>query len=282
MSENPERWRVVDEWLRLNKRQGGSQNEYLFTLRGFYQWAKMRGSLPSDPTDGVEPRPTVASAPRGVAAWEIEQAFADAPAEMRVWLWLALGAGCSVKEIAGITTEDVDRLGGRLRIRKARRGRERKVPLQPEVLEALDAVEPLGDGRLWNVTPEKVSRRMATHLHGRGIQASADDLRDQYGFDTYAESQSAAKTADLMGIEQGRGVVYERDEEERLGADAVRARSPAGNLVRRQGHRGERDYGGRNGASWHRMERAPSQHGDDSGWFASGVVRVGGGGRRPR
>jgi site-specific recombinase XerD len=139
----------------------------LYAVSSFCGWLVESGALPRNPARGI-PRPKRAQVvPRALpenAAQGLLLAARPLPMETCL-LWLLLGTGMRRAEVAGIVLEDLDLPGKMLTVR-GKGGRERSVPLSPEVGEAIVSYLPRRH-------PRKGSRALLLNAWGDPVTAHA-------------------------------------------------------------------------------------------------------------
>jgi len=195
---------VVEAWLsRPGIRKDTTRDTYHSELRSFYGWALAKRLLTIDPTVGVARRNPKKGRPSAISHDDLTRAVKVAGPRMRAWLLLGAIAGCYPKEIAALTPDDVlDRqVSPSLRIRGRKGGNQRIVPLREDVMEALDFeyVTSLDLGVAWETNPQRISQTIATFLKSQKINASANDLRHRYGFDTAEATDDPIETMRRLG-----------------------------------------------------------------------------------
>ena len=152
-----------------------TRHAYRSDLRTFYSWALRRGHIDHDPLEHVEqvkvphslPRPLAPSAARAVT-----RADGD---DMRLMVALALYAGLRCSEIARLDMGDVTDTA--LIVRGGKGGKDRRVPLHPALVEMLAG----RSGRLFDLTPGAVGKRLKRHMVAHGVNATAHQLRHTFG-----------------------------------------------------------------------------------------------------
>lgn len=131
--------RAIEAWLGdLDHLAPNSRAAYLASVRGFCAWLHLEGHLGSDPCDGI-PRPTrTRPIPRAIDRTHV-RAILDACATDRDQLivWLMVSLGLRRMEVAGLRWEDIDHRSGLLTVRTAKGGRQRILPIPPELATVL-------------------------------------------------------------------------------------------------------------------------------------------------
>ena len=187
----------------------GSKTRYawLSHLHGFYEWARREELIPVSPTAKII-RPKLRSGlPRPAATDELKHALAVATPQERCWVLLAALMGLRCQEIAGMRREDVLDGEGLLRVVKAKGGKERTLPLHPDVLEALRAMPMPRTGRVFSrprggaYSPAQFSQNFNAFLkRACGESApTAHQLRHWFGTNLYAQSQDIRMTQEMLG-----------------------------------------------------------------------------------
>ena len=141
--------------------------------------------------------------PRPIDADSLRRAIADAKGDLNLWLVFEAYEGLRCQEVTFLAREDIDLLSEppRLLIRMGKGGKERTLPLHPEVQAALAEADWLPPrGRLFpKATPPAVSQRINRHLHKLGITSTAHTLRHFFGTRVYITSKDLRLTQELMG-----------------------------------------------------------------------------------
>ena len=182
----------------------------------FYRWLVLERFRDDDPTIRlVRPR-LPRRLPRPIAPTQLRRAFETATPEVRAILSLAAYAGCRACEIARLRGEDIDCDAKALFIVDGKGGKQRVVPLHPEVERALiganlPASGPVffkgddrgrGSGRRTNVpaSPHNISHRANEHLFRttRG-GATLHQLRHYFGTEMYRHSQDLRLVQETLG-----------------------------------------------------------------------------------
>lgn len=165
-----------------------SRYTYMSALSAFYDWAVEEGHALTNPVKALR-RPRLGRLlPHPIGADDLAVALETPDGRMRVWLGLGAYAGLRTVEMAGLTRDDV--LDGRrppvLHIRNGKGGKERVVPLHPELARMLRMLPMPQRGPLFRLndgTPMKaqtIGSYVARHLHALDIPASAHSLRHYF------------------------------------------------------------------------------------------------------
>ena len=171
-----------------------TRSQYLSHLSTFYGWAVKAGHAEADPTEGIVRPKVPKGVPRPVERVDAVRAIECAGPRMRAWLLLAYLAGLRCVEVARLDRGDV--LGDRLRL-SGKGGKDRYVPLHPEVAAALAAAPPpygLSEGR--------ISAKIGDYLEGLGLDDTAHAFRHAFATNVYETSgYDVLTTAQLLGHE---------------------------------------------------------------------------------
>lgn len=205
----------------------GSRRDYLSHWRQFYGWAVKQGLLVKAPTDDILAPKRRPGMPKPLTDAELELAlnpahFGRTYAHRRLRALVLLGAfeGLRAQEMAGLCVEDVVTAKGALRVRRGKGGKQRTLPLHPDVLEALEALPLPASGSVFRIdsyggqsagtagryppadrpiNPWNVSKMVREYLHGLGIDASCHSLRHTFATKIYQATQDLRLTQELMG-----------------------------------------------------------------------------------
>lgn len=174
---------------------------WISTIHTFYRWACVEGHVGANPADRVV-RPRLArSLPRPAASADIDMAIQMATPRMRCWLALMAYTGLRCQEVSGLERGDI--LEGldvpMLHVRHGKGGKDRMVPLHPEVLLFLRSLPMPRAGRLWHVGPKHVSADTNDHLRSLDIDATAHQLRHWFGTSLYRAGRDLRLTQEVMG-----------------------------------------------------------------------------------
>jgi integrase len=170
----------LEEWLTTYRRSPRTMHAYGSDARQFYAWAVKRRLIAHSPASDLGAVRVPRTMPRPIAISDCFLALARArDFDLRLMLALALFAGLRRSEIAHLCVEDV-RLGAtpQLIVRAGKGGKDRMVPVHRDLALLLAARK--RPGRYFDVTPNAVGQRCATHLRRCGIDASLHQLRHTF------------------------------------------------------------------------------------------------------
>ncbi len=177
---------------------------YLSHVQCYYRWLLAEQIILADPTARlIRPR-LKRRLPRPMNSDELARAIQTAPARVRPWLLLAAFEGLRTIEIAHLRTDDVD-LDANVICVNGKGGRQRLLPLHPEVREAL---LPLLHKRGWLFhhysrpgppTAHNVSFGINHHLRRQGITSTAHAARHWFLTNIYRTSLDLRLTQELAG-----------------------------------------------------------------------------------
>lgn len=154
-----------------------TRHAYRSDLSAFYTWAIRRSLIATNPMLLIDSIRIPKTLPRPVPAGMVPALVAAAPGwDLRAMVAFAAYAGLRVAEIAAICVEDIDLVHDAINVRQGKGSRDRTVPLHP-ALRALVVGRMPKAGRLFQVLPETVGRKIAAHLRDCGVDASAHKLR---------------------------------------------------------------------------------------------------------
>lgn len=230
---------AIDAWLdkRTNRFgapiTGKTRSSWLTSLSSFYTWAVREDQLAAhscrltkghagshrfdvdmsdDPCESnfvhnpvskiVRPR-LHGHGPRPIDTGQLRRAIDAAQGDLRVWLTIEAYEGLRCQEVTFLAAEDFDReaMVPTLLITHGKGNKERRLPLHPEVVVALELWGNMPiRGRLFpRATPPAVSQRINRHLHKMGITSTAHTLRHWFGTSTYIATKDLRLTQTLMG-----------------------------------------------------------------------------------
>lgn len=169
---------LIDEWLGTF-RSPATRRAYRSDLMAFFTWAARRDLCPNPVlrTDAIKVPNTL---PRPVPPSYLPAILASAEPDVRLMIALGAYAGLRCAEISALEASDLDltSLSPTLAVRGGKGGKDRVVPIHPQLAKMLQGTKP---GRLFPVAPRTVGRKVAAHLRGLGIEATAHKLRHSFG-----------------------------------------------------------------------------------------------------
>ena len=204
---------AIEGWLDDRKVGPRTRYSYISVVHGYHRWLVETGRAESDPSALVVRPKLPRRLPRPARTADLVDAIEHAPRRMRAWLCLAAYSGLRCMEIAGLRADDV-RLEHEppiLHLRTTKGSKDRVIPLAAEVLAALEACGIPAAGAVFppldvHCRPRKghlgahyVSEQISLYLHGRGINATAHQLRHWFGTELYRRTLDLKLVADLMG-----------------------------------------------------------------------------------
>lgn len=168
-------------------------------VRSFYQWGVNAGHVQVDPSRLLPPVRIPPGIPRPAPAHVITRALAAADPRTRVMILLAVLGGLRRAEISCLRTGDlVDVCGESIRVR-GKGGRERLVPVHPELAAAIPR-DPPG----W-IFPGKIDGHLSATQVGRllsrslGPGWSGHTLRHRFATAAYAHRRDLRTVQLLLG-----------------------------------------------------------------------------------
>jgi len=202
----------LDRWAdaRADQVDGNTLRGEMSVARGFYGWALREGLLTVDPTLRLESPRLRRTLPRPIDTGRLRQALAtaarDGHAVMVAMLSLAAYAGLRCCEIADLAWDDIDRAGMSLLLH-GKGGRERVVPMAPELLAVLDGLPgprrgPVivrRDGRRGHNLAHSISHWTSGWLHEVGIPETLHQLRHAFATAALEETGDLRTVQELLG-----------------------------------------------------------------------------------
>lgn len=202
----------VQAWLSRDSLKPQSRAIWLTSIHCFYAFANKRGffdkvkdergyDVDFDPTSDIAKPKAKKGRPHPIPNADLELALKWATPDMKCWLLIGALCGCRCCEIATIRREDVNdgALEPWLNIEFGKGGKQRAVPLHPDVIAALNDYGMRDAGPLWDINAQKMSRAINDHLHSLGIKSTAHALRHFFGTNIYRSCLDLQLTADLLG-----------------------------------------------------------------------------------
>ena len=127
--------------------------------------------------------------------------LASAEPDTRLMCAFAAYAGLRCAEIANLDRDDLSlhTIPPVLAVRAGKGNKDRLVPIHPDLVTLIGKQRP---GPLFDVCPKTVGRKIAEHLRGLGIDATAHQLRHTFGTElARAADGNVILVAKLMGHE---------------------------------------------------------------------------------
>jgi site-specific recombinase XerD len=206
---------ALADWYRdIGRRmQPEARAVQLSHCRMFYRWLVLERFRDDDPTVRLERPRLRRRLPRPIAEKQLHRALEAATPEVRAMLHLAAYAGCRACEIARLHADDVDYNAKTLLIADGKGGRQRVVPLHPELERTLLAAHLPKHGPLFfkgesrgrvtgrrtneQASPHNVSHRCNQLLCSYG--ASLHQRRHYFGTEMYRHSQDLRLVQETLG-----------------------------------------------------------------------------------
>lgn len=197
----------IEEWLdtRRNRQgdpiSGKTRSCWLTTIAALYDWAIRVDRLTVNPVKKIVRPRLHPRGPRPISEKALARALDAASGVLKCWITIEALEGLRCQEVAYLAAEDVDRDRMTLFVSRGKGGKERRLPLHPDVVRVLDETPGLPTwGRLWpDANPSKVSQRINRHLRRLGIKDTAHSLRHHFGTRVYKQSKDLRLTQSLMG-----------------------------------------------------------------------------------
>lgn len=197
----------LEKWLDCCRLTARSRATYVGTLKAFFGWAIDTGHRVDDPTRGLRRPKTSKLIPRPIGTEDLRMALRMADPKMRAWLMLGAFAGFRAVEIAGLQRADILEAScpPLLVVSHAKGGRERTVPLHPDVEAALRVYGLPGSGPVFRMTsgkeyrPQTISAYVARFFRGLGISATCHQTRHFFATRLYAETRDIRLVQEMLG-----------------------------------------------------------------------------------
>jgi integrase/recombinase XerC len=189
----------IETWLTQLGVGANTIGQYLIRLRQFHKWLIREGYRLDNPVDLIDAPKVAPKKPRPLPEQYLHAIWDIADKQERAWIVLGLYCGLRASEAVSVRVEDIVD-GPSLRI-VGKGGRERVVPMRPEVLEALRDLWP-GTGRFFPKANEKTaSVRIGKLLRQVGCPPlySFHSLRHSFGSATYKASRDIRLVQELLG-----------------------------------------------------------------------------------
>lgn len=209
----------VESYLDSLDVKPGTRRDYLVHLGCFYRWAIDEGLATDNPTEHIRRPRRHQGVPRPVTDHELLSAIDpsrfdfEVYRDRRLWCFLHLGAyaGLRCMEMAMLHVEDIDPVIGLIRVRDGKGGKQRLIPLHPEIEPALRQLPLPSSGPIfrrqqaWDgvdgpvLSPFTPSYEIARHFRSLGISGAAHRLRHWFATNVYRQSQDIRLTQELLG-----------------------------------------------------------------------------------
>lgn len=193
----------------LDERSLGSRTRYHYISHyaTFYDAMVEDERIDKDPTAYLHrPRMRIAL-PRPISDDDLADAIAQAPPVIAAALTLAAYQGLRAKEIAQLEREDIIDTNDppMLHVREGKGGRDRVLPLHPDVMPALRRADMPKTGRVLQrprgggFPATAMSKTVNDYLHEQGIDATLHQLRHWFGTKTYQATRDLRLVQALLG-----------------------------------------------------------------------------------
>lgn len=195
----------VIAWLNAY-RSPKTKHAYRSDLMGFYDWLLKRGHIDANPVADTRAIKLPSPMPRPIGP-EVATALQRGRKRTRQMVALGLYAGLRCAEIASLDGSDLflHLEPPILLVRDGKGGKDRAVPMHPELVDILDDAPPAGPlfpgqrGRE-HVSPGSVSALLSRHLRACGIRATPHQLRHTFGTEMTREARGdLLSVATVMG-----------------------------------------------------------------------------------
>lgn len=194
-------------WLAGENLSPSSVARRLSAVRSFFRWAQREGLVEGSPTDRVRSPRQRLPLPRVLEVNEAARVVdAEASPRDRALLELAYGSGLRVSELVQLDVDDVDLLGGTVRVRHGKGDKARVVPLGAQASAAVAAlVRARGDAPgplFFNTRGQRLGVRSAWDVVRRaGDRVSVPDLHPHALRHSFA-THLIAEGADIRSVQE--------------------------------------------------------------------------------
>jgi len=193
----------------LDERSLGSRARYAYISHyaNFYDAMVEDGRTGTNPTAYLHrPRMRIAL-PRPISDDDLADAIAQAPPVIAAAMTLAAYQGLRAKEIAQLQRDDIIDTNDppMLHVREGKGGKDRVLPLHPDVMPALRRAGMPKTGRVLQrprgggYPATSMSKTVNDYLHGIGIDATLHQLRHWFGTKTYQATRDLRLVQALLG-----------------------------------------------------------------------------------
>lgn len=189
----------LERWLASLDVGPNTTGQTIVRLRQFYRWAQRHDVRPDNPTDLLDVPKIPRARPRPIPDCYLQAIWDRADDVQRAWIALGVYCGLRAAEAVAIRVEDFE--GDELVV-NGKGGRERRVPVRPEVFRALERVGWPKRGRFFPGACEKAaSTQIGTLLRNVGAppRITFHSLRHRAGSEWYKASRDVKVVAELLG-----------------------------------------------------------------------------------
>jgi integrase/recombinase XerC len=182
-----------------------ARGRYLSHASNFYRWMVRSRLRDDDPTVRLMQPRLQRRLPRPISDRDLIPALLNAPDRVRPWMLLGLLAGLRACEIANLRGEDINWDLNMIVIVEGKGGKQRLVPLHPEVAAELDDLPRQGwlfphwDHPKRPMRPWNVSHGVNFFLHSIGVEATFHQFRHRFATDVFAATKDLRLTQELLG-----------------------------------------------------------------------------------
>lgn len=174
---------TADDVIGFLSERPTAQTRYalLCDIRQLYRWAIRQGRVEDDPTTTIDLPKLPQRAATPLTVGQIRRALIAAPTRgTELVIMLGAFAGLRVSEIARLHTDHLEHRG-RIVVRGGKGGKDRVVPVAPELAIAIARYMGVRTGRLFpGATPGSISERVRRTFLAAGIRARPHDLRASF------------------------------------------------------------------------------------------------------
>lgn len=197
----------IDAWIRAQQRgrRPATINSLIKSVRVFYAWADRFGVIRPNPATLLDLVPDPHRESRVIGDAEYSAALVKADPHVRAMLMLGRLAGLRLSEFTALHTDDD---AGEWLVIVGKGGKQRRVPVVPELRAALDAIRPPGggyyfpgrfDGHMHHTAVSKIIKRISgfnphalRHAAGTAIYDATHDLRVTQAFLGHSQPNTTA------------------------------------------------------------------------------------------
>lgn len=195
---------TVDRWWADHPATPAARAVDLSHLRSFYRWGIEAGVVSEDPTSHLPVPRRKRGLPRPVSEDEMARAIDHAPPRVREALVLAAYAGLRGCEIATLRGEDLLWDQGLLLVHDGKGGRQRVVPMHPEVKRTLSPLARTRGALLRKVngqpiTTKALQKQVSLYLNAIGCDSTLHAFRHRFGSRLYAETTDLRLVQEMLG-----------------------------------------------------------------------------------